>query len=145
MTRLSGLISIASLQFLRGVIANPSTFQYPLQAITGEHLALINSSWRAPKHDSRFPGNRVYRFDVILAGDPTVLGRIEKVVYLLPPAWGATSPIEVDSKTPLFGLKQLAWSDLLVRARIYVQQQFEPIYLSSFVRLTDHGTRLVTL
>jgi TIR domain len=115
----------------------------PGAPITGEHLALINSSWRAPKHDSRFPGNKVYRFDVILAGDPSVLGRIEKVIYMLPPAWGETSPIEVDSKTPLFGLKQLAWSDLLVRARIYVQQQFDPVYLSSFVRLTDHGTRLV--
>jgi hypothetical protein len=111
--------------------------------VTGEHLALVNSSWRARKHDSRFPGNRVYRFDVILAGDPSVLGRVEKVVYMLPPAWGGTSPIEVDSKTPLFGLKQLAWSDLLVRARIYVRQQFEPIYLSSFVRLTEQGTRLV--
>jgi hypothetical protein len=115
----------------------------PGAPITGEHLALINSSWRAPKHDSRFPGNKVYRFDVILAGDPSVLGRIEKVVYMLPPAWGETSPIEVDAKTPLFGLKQLAWSDLLVRARIYIQQQFEPVYLSSFVRLTDQGTRLV--
>ena len=115
----------------------------PGAPVTGEHLALINSSWRAPQHDSRFPGNKVYRFDVILAGDPSVLARVEKVVYMLPPAWGETSPIEVDSKTPLFGLKQLAWSDLLVRARIYVQRQFEPIYLSSFVRLTEHGTRLV--
>lgn len=115
----------------------------PGAPITGEHLALINSSWRAPKHDFRFPGNRVYRFDVILAGDPSVLGRVEKVVYMLPPAWGKTSPVEVDSKTPLFGLKQLAWSDLLVRARVYVQQQLEPVYLSSFIRLTDHGTRLV--
>jgi len=94
------------------------------------------------QHDSRFSEAKVYRLDVILAGDPGVLARVEKVVYMLPPAW-PTSPIEVDSRTPLFGLKELAWSDLLVRARIYVRQQFEPIYLASFFRLIEHGTRLV--
>lgn len=71
----------------------------PGAPVTGEHLALINSSWRAPKHDSQFPGNKVYRFDVILAGDPSVLARVERVVYMLPPAWGKISPLEVNSKT----------------------------------------------
>jgi hypothetical protein len=114
----------------------------PAAPVTGEHLALINSSWRAPKHDLRFAGNQVYRFDIIVAGDPTVLARVEKVVYMLPPAW-PTSPKEIDSQTSMFGLKELAWADLLVRARVYVHAQLEPIYLSSFVRLTQHGTHLV--
>ncbi len=114
----------------------------PGAPITGEHLALINSSWRSPRHDYRFPGNQVYRFDVILAGDPAALARVEKVGYLLPPAW-PTSPSEVENPMSNFGLKELAWSDLLVRARVYVHHQMEPVYLSSFVRLTETGRRLV--
>lgn len=103
---------------------------------------MINSSWRAPKYDAQYSGHEVYRFDVILAGDPAVLGRVEKIVYMLPPAW-PTSPKEVDSKTSLFGLKDLAWADLLVRARVYIQNQLDPVYLSSWIRLTQDGIHLV--
>lgn len=114
----------------------------PGEPITSAHLALINSSWRSPKHDANYPGNIVYRFDVVLHGDSTVLDRVDKVVYLLPEAW-PNSPIPIENRESSFGLKDLAWGELLVRARVEIKQQREPIYLSSFVRLTEHGRHLV--
>lgn len=52
-------------------------------------------SWRASKHDTRFPGHEVYRFDLVLAGG----------INMLPPSW-PTSPIEVESLASRFGLKE---------------------------------------
>jgi hypothetical protein len=115
---------------------------HPGEPITGEHLAMINSSWRAPKHDDRFRPHAVYRFDVIIECDSSVLTRVEKVVYMLPPAW-PTSPVTINNKTSKFGLKELAWTDLLVRARVYFVDQLEPVYLSSYIRLTEHGDALI--
>jgi hypothetical protein len=113
------------------------------QKITGEHLALIYSCWRAPAHDARFPGHEVYRFDVIIAAEAPVLEEIEKVVYLLPPAW-PTSPCEIADPASAFGLQELTWADLLVRARVHLRHQDEPVFLSCYVRLAQHGPRLVT-
>jgi hypothetical protein len=114
----------------------------PGEPITSAHLALINSSWRSPKHDREYPGNRVYRFDVVLWGDSTVLDRVERVIYLLPEAW-KNSPVSIDNRSALFGHKDLAWADVLVRAHVEVKSQREPIYLSSFVRLTEQGRHLI--
>ena len=61
----------------------------PNDKITGEHLALIYSCWRAPQYDERWRGQEVYRFDIIVEASPAVLDSIEKVVYLLPPAWAS--------------------------------------------------------
>ena len=110
--------------------------------ITAEHLALIHSCWRAPEHDARFPPNQVFRFEVVLTAIDAILDRIDRVTYLLPPAW-PTSPVTMSDRRTSFGLKELAWADLLVRARVYVKGQKEPLYLSSFVRLTESGRRLV--
>jgi hypothetical protein len=110
--------------------------------ITAEHLALIHSCWREPKHDARFPGHDVYRFDVVLAAPQSILKRIDEVTYLLPPAW-PTSPQTVSDWEIQFGLKELAWADVLVRANVKVRDQDEPIHLSSFVRLTEEGRHLV--
>jgi hypothetical protein len=109
--------------------------------LTGEHFALIYSSWRASKHDARF-NQKVYRFDVVLDGPIGLLDRVETVTYLLPPAW-PTSPVTVSDRSKAFGLKELAWADLLVRAKIHVRDQTAPIPMSTFVRLTEHGPRLV--
>jgi TIR domain len=111
------------------------------EEITGEHLALIHSCWRAPRHDARF-GQRVYRIDVVLDAAEAVLDRVERVTYLLPPAW-PTSPATTSDRQTRFGLKELTWADLLVRAKVYVRGQDVPIPLSSFIRLTKAGGRLV--
>ena len=113
----------------------------PTEEITGEHLALIHSCWRAPRHDERF-GQRVYRFDVVLDATESVLKRVERVTYLLPPAW-PTSPNTISDQQTRFGLKELAWADLLVRAKIYVRGQEAPVPLSSFIRLTEAGEPLI--
>jgi hypothetical protein len=110
--------------------------------ISGEHLALIYSCWRAPHYDERFPGHEVYRFDIIIEADPRLLDRIEKVVYLLPPAW-PTSPEEVTDRDSFFGLKERTWADLLARAKVQLRDQEKPVFLSCYVRLSQHGPRLV--
>lgn len=109
--------------------------------VTGEHLALLHSCWRDPRYDERFH-EKVYRIDVLLDGTAAVLDRIERVTYLLPPAW-PTSPMTTTNRQNRFGLKELAWANLLVRAKVYVKDQELPIPLSSFIRLTDSGNRLV--
>ncbi|HEY7164624.1 MAG TPA: toll/interleukin-1 receptor domain-containing protein [Candidatus Binatia bacterium] len=112
--------------------------------ITGEHLALLYSCWRAPQFDQQWGGRALYRFDIVLEAAPAVLDRIEKVEYRLPPAWPASSsPKEVVDKPSGFGLKELTWADLLARARVFIHGQDEPIYLSCHVRLSEHGPRLV--
>ena len=124
------------IEYLKAVI--PSGDQ-----VTAEHLALIHSCWRAPQHDARFPGNHVYRFDMILSAPQMILERINRVTYLLPPAW-TTSPKTISDRGTSFGLKELTWANLLVRAKVYVDGQKEPIHLSSFIRLTESGQRLIT-
>ncbi len=116
----------------------------PNDKITGEHLALIYSCWRAPQYDERWRGQEVYRFDIIVEASPAVLDSIEKVVYLLPPAWPpSSSPKEVLDRALAFGLKELTWADLLARARIHIRDQEEAVHLSCYVRLSQHGPRLV--
>jgi hypothetical protein len=118
--------------------------EYVDDKITGEHLALIYSCWRAPQFDEKWRGHEVYRFDVIVEAAPTVLDSIEKVEYRLPPAWPpSSSPKEVFDRPSAFGLKELTWADLLARARVYIRDQEEPIYLSCHIRLSQHGPRLV--
>ena len=112
------------------------------EQITAEHFALIHSCWRAAKHDERFPGHRVYRFDVILAAGPDVLDQVERVIYFLPPAW-PTSPQTINDRKSSFGLKELAWADLLVRAQVFVRGQRDAVYLSCYVRLTEEGPKLI--
>jgi hypothetical protein len=114
------------------------------------HLALIHSCWRASHHDEKY-GKKVYRFDVMVSdehsvfqrnADHTVLDRIEHVTYLLPPAW-PTSPKTTKERETSFGLQELTWADLMVRANVYIKGQPDPVHLSSFVRTTENGPRLI--
>jgi hypothetical protein len=111
------------------------------EPVTGEHLVLKHTSWRMRKLDEEHM-HQVYGFAIILDGDPSVLDRVTSVLYLLPPAWQGESPKRVGSETPRFELKNLAWSDLVVRARVYIRDQGMPVFLSAFVRLTETGPRV---
>ena len=109
--------------------------------ITAEHLVLIHSCWRAPKHDARFP-HKMYRFDVIISATGEVLDRIARVTYLLPPAF-PTSVITVSDRTSSFGLKELAWGNVTVRAKVFLLGEEVPIHLSTYVRLPESGDHLI--
>lgn len=124
------------------LISHLSQALLPTDTLTGEHFALLHSAWRAERYDTRF-NHRVYRFDVVLDGPSAVLDRVERVTYLLPPAW-PTSPAVTTDRSRAFGWKDLAWANLLVRARVDIKNQAAPIPLSAFVRLTDTGEHLVT-
>jgi hypothetical protein len=112
------------------------------EQLTAEHFALVYSCWRAAKHDARFPKHQVYRFDVILAAGADVLDQVERVIYVLPPAW-PTSPHTVTDRKSSFGLKELAWGNLSVRSQVFVRGQRDPIFLSCYVRLTEQGPKLI--
>jgi hypothetical protein len=42
------------------------TPESPNDRITAEHLALLYSCWRAPQFDQNWPGNELYRFDIVV-------------------------------------------------------------------------------
>jgi hypothetical protein len=116
------------------------------EPITQTHIALTSTCWRAPKHDSRFP-YPVYRFDVVVVGADSVLDRIERVVYHLPPAWNefGTEPRafqEKQKRLDRFRLEDITFSDLIVHADVYVREQKEPVTLSTFVQRSETGHRL---
>jgi TIR domain-containing protein len=112
------------------------------EPVTAEHLVLRHSCWRMAELDSRYPPNRVYGFAVALEGDPSVMKRVDSTLYLLPPFWGTESGKRVGPESSNFLFKNLTWSDLVVRARVYVREQGDPVYLSAFVRLSESGPRL---
>jgi hypothetical protein len=115
----------------------------PEDKVTADDLVLVWTSWRAPRHDHMNPdGLPVYRFDVVIGAEPPVLDRIEKVIYFLPPAWGSWSPALVTDRPSAFRLKQITWSDLIVRARVYIQGQAEVQSLSSHIWRMEAGSRI---
>ncbi len=126
--------------------AKPDTAPLPpgeKEKITAQDLVLIWTSWRSPENDYRNPsGGPVYRFDVVIGASPSVLDRIEKVIYFLPPAWGSRSPALIDDRPAAFRLKETAWWDLTVRARVYVRDQADVIPLSTHVWLMEAGKRI---
>jgi TIR domain len=113
----------------------PVPLPSPGQKVTAEDLVLIWRSWRSPEHDYMNSGSGpVYRFDVVIGAPPEILDRIDRVVYYLPPAW-ATSPTLVRDREGAFPLKEVAWWDLTVRARVYIAEQSDVIPLSTHVWL----------
>lgn len=112
------------------------------EKVTAQHLALTYSSWRASQWDEKYK-QRVYRFDVVLVGDESVLDRVDHVEYFLPPAWPASSsPKKVTDRPSRFKLKELAWGDLIVKAEVHFRDQAEVLPLSCFVKLQEAGPRL---
>ena len=115
------------------------------RALTPADLSLESTSWRAPRHDAAHQ-RKVYRFDVVVAGADTILNRIHRVEYQLPPAWddhGRNRAHQVVvNRRSRFKLKDLAYTDLTVDANIHVWGQPDPIRLSTSVRITETGRRL---
>jgi hypothetical protein len=125
---------------LLNVVSSSQPMAPPLpgqnEKITAEDLVLIWRSWRSPENDHRNPsGGPVYRFDVVIGAPPEILDRIDKVVYYLPPAWGARSPASIADRADAFRLKEIAWWDLTARARVYVRNQADVVPLSTHVWL----------
>jgi hypothetical protein len=115
----------------------------PMDKVTADDLVLVWTSWRSPKHDHKNPdGGPVYRFDVVIGAEPSVLDRIERVIYFLPPAWGSSSPAIVTDRPSAFRLRQIMWWDLVVRARVYIQGQAEVQSLSSHIWRMEQGPRI---
>jgi hypothetical protein len=124
------------LQAVRDSKPTPPALPGENEKMTAEDLVLIWRSWRSPEHDHRNPSvGPVYRFDVVIGAPPELLDRIERVVYYLPTAWGERSPAAITNREDAFRLREIAWWDLTVRARVYVRNQSDVIPLSTHVWL----------
>jgi TIR domain len=137
--RVSGRDFEKEAEALLGVVNESKPMPPPLpgsnEKISAEDLVLIWRSWRAPKQDHRHPsGGPVYRFDVVIGAAPEILDRIDRVVYYLPPAW-PDSPASISDRPDAFRLKEIAWWDLTIRARVYVRDQADVVALSTHVWL----------
>jgi hypothetical protein len=120
-----------------GQLKTPS----PADALTDDHLALIHRSWRVPKRDAEFSGQRMFQIHVIVFGTPEALRRIDYVVYRLEKAY--PNPVRIGG--PLntnFELKELANGYSLIRAEAYVRGQQEPVRLSRLIDLMDQSPPL---
>jgi hypothetical protein len=109
--------------------------------LTDDHLALIHRSWRVPKRDSEFGGQRMYQIHLIVFGTLEALMRIQYVVYRLEKAY--PRPVQIGGPPETnFELKELANGYSLIRAAVYVRDQVEPVRLSRFIDLTDESPPL---
>jgi hypothetical protein len=114
------------------------------------HLTLVHATWRAQYLDKERGGNQVFKFDVALSSGHSILGRsacrevldrVDWVTYLLPPAW-PNSPVTVADRRRCFGHRDIAWTDFLIRANVYIKGEDHPIHLSSFITLFERGYKL---
>jgi hypothetical protein len=109
--------------------------------VTDDHVALIHRSWRVPKRDEEFPGQKMFQIHVILYGQPEALNRVEYVFYRLDSSYPNPVRCTGDRKES-FDLKELANGHSLIRAEVKIKEQEEIIYLSRFIDLTDESPRL---
>ena len=104
-------------------------------------MSLIHSSWRSPKHDERFPGKNMYRFDAVIDAPGEILDQIEAVNYCLHPSY--PNPMRIVKDRPSrFKLKELAWGIATLRAEVKMKNRKEPIILSRFISLNETGPRI---
>ncbi len=124
------------------VSAIPSDLEPPAQdePITANHMALIHSSWRYPKKDSEF-GRPMYALHAVIQAPDEVLDRIEYARYELHPSY--PNPVQtVTDRISRFKLKELAWGESMLRAKVKIKGQEEPIKLSRYINLTQTGPRI---
>jgi hypothetical protein len=124
-----------------GKSAGPLTIPSGANLVTDDHLALIHRSWRAPKHDARFPGQKMYQIHVILFGEPKVLDRVAYVYYRLDPSYPDPESYKCNRERQ-FELKELANGYSLLRAEVKIKGQDAIIHLSRFIDLTDASEHL---
>jgi hypothetical protein len=106
------------------------------EEITDDHLALIHRSWRFPKRDHEFNGQKMYQMHVIVFGTEAAIKQIDYVVYRLDKSYPCSVQV-VSSKRKNFELKELANGYSLIRAEVYIRDQPKVVRLSRFIDLTD--------
>jgi hypothetical protein len=109
-----------------------------------ENLALLHTSFRAPKADDRFrDGLQYYQFEVIVIAPNAVMERIEYVTYHLEKAWPEANRKQVISdRGSRFKMKELANGTSIVTADISIKGQSEAVKLNRFIDLRSDGPRL---
>lgn len=102
-------------------------------------LFLDIKTWRAPKHDVRFPGLKIYRWDATIQGRDEALNAIESVTYRLHSSYPNPVQVITDRGTK-FKLKELAWGSSTLNADVKVRHQDDIISLSGFINLTPEAS-----
>lgn len=124
-----------------GSLGAPSQLKSPAtnEKITADHVAIIHSSWRYPKKDREF-NKRMYCFYAIIQGNPEVLDRIESVRYILP-GWPNPEQVVTD-RSSNFKLKELAWGEATLYAKVKIKNQDEVVELNRYINLSETGPRI---
>jgi hypothetical protein len=99
-------------------------------------ISLVHTSWRSPKHDAKFPGKKMYRFDAEIDAPKEILRRIEKVTYRLHASYPNPERVVFDEENR-FKLKELAWAGSTLKAEVKFKNRQEPILLSRFISLEE--------
>ena len=111
--------------------------------VSADHLVIIHTSERRPEYDHKYDRD-MYIFEVIVYGHHRTLDQIEKVTWYLHPSYGDQSVVTRDrrSRRNCFRLRQLAWGESVIQARVKVAGQVELILLSRYLNLTGKGDPL---
>ena len=135
-----GMISVSSVVEQAGRIPSPNA----AALVSLENIALMHTSFLRPEEtSSRNDGRTYYQFEVIVIAPRDVLERVVSVTYELAEAWPAHLRVRtVTDRASWFKLKELAWGTSIVRARVELRGQDQPVFLNRFIDLRAEDRRL---
>lgn len=134
-----GLISVSSVPEQAARIPSPAK----AAPIGLENIALLHTSFVRPDKTRQFgDGRTYYQIEVIVMAPDDVLRHILKVTYELEKAWPAPHTRPVEDRESRFKLKELANGTSIVRARVDLQGQDQPVLLNRFIDLRPDGPRI---
>jgi hypothetical protein len=117
-----------------------------------QHLSLIHTCHRSKWFDADFGGVATYRWNLAVYGSKRTVDRIQHVTYYLHPAYEqprarkpshAVEEIDADKgRSNCFLLKQIANGHSLVRAKIAIKDQREPVLLTRYINLFHSRDRI---
>jgi hypothetical protein len=126
-----------------GMSAIQDRFLAGNKRVSDANIALFHTSFRRPDKDAHYSGHRMYQIEIVVLGADEALDRIEKVTYLLDPAYPKNRyEFGFESRNTKFKLKELANGFSIVRAEIQLREQLEPIRLNRFINLSESGPRI---
>jgi len=135
-----GFLSLSSLPEQAARIPSPGQ----AQPVSPENIALLHTSFLRPDKSRQFnDGLTYFQFEVIVIAPDDVLRRVVSVTYELADAWPeALRTRTVTDRASRFKLKELANGTSIVRARVELDGQDQPLLLNRFIDLRPDGPRL---
>lgn len=126
-----------------GMDAIQDSFQAGDRRVSDANIALFHTSFRRAIMDEKFGGQRMYQIEIVLLGPDDALDQIEKVTYLLDPAYRKNRyELGSEARNTKFKLKELANGFSIVRAEVRLRDHQPALHLNRFINLSESGPRL---